>query len=83
MDTQTTDLQNFHMFVTQQLADGHRELLPEDAVELWRANNPTAQEMRSSFAALDESIDDLNAGRLQDFDTVNQQIRQRHGWGKE
>lgn len=79
MDTQPTDLQSFHNFVSRQLASGRGDLLPEDCVELWRATNLACGDLQASVKELEESIADLNAGRLLDFDAVNELIRKRHG----
>src|SRR5436853_451831 len=42
----THELEAFHRFLGEQLADGGSSLTPEECLELWRAQHPTAEQLR-------------------------------------
>lgn len=79
MDIISTDLQEFQLFVAARVAAGEA-VLPEECLLDWRNEHPLPGEIEKSTAALRASIDDMNSGRMRDFDEVNSEIRQQHGW---
>jgi len=78
MDT-THDLHGFSQFLANRLAAGDSSL-PEEMIALWRSEHPLPAEIAQSVDALQLSLDDVEAGRTEDFDIVNDAIRQSHGW---
>jgi hypothetical protein len=58
------ELEAFHQFISDKLADGGSLLTPEECVDLWRAQNPADEELRAGAAAIKEALDDLEAGDL-------------------
>jgi hypothetical protein len=73
------ELANFHQFIGQQLASKHTNLSPEDALDLWREQNPCPDEDAETIAAIRESLANLEAGErgvtIEEFD---REFRRRH-----
>jgi len=76
---ETSDLQSFHDFLSDRIDSGDT-LLPEECLLAWREQHPAPSELTASVKRLQGSIKDLIAGRTEDFDSVNKDIRLRHGW---
>jgi hypothetical protein len=74
------DLHRFHLFVGQKLATGEASISPEDALDQWRAENRSPEEIADEIAAVREALEDMAQGDvgvpLVDFDRA---FRQRHG----
>jgi Arc/MetJ-type ribon-helix-helix transcriptional regulator len=64
--------------VKEQMASGR--YTTED--ELLREAMTALQRRNEEIAAIQEGIDDMNEGRHQPFDEVDQEIRQQFGFGK-
>ncbi len=58
------ELQAFHQFIADQLANGGSSLTPEECVDLWRAQNPGEQELRAGVEAIEEALADMEGGDL-------------------
>jgi len=73
------DLVRFHQFLSAQLASG-TELSPEQALHIWREENPGEEDEDDEIEVLRAAIADLEAGSrgisLEEFD---KQLRARHG----
>lgn len=81
MATQHNDeLARFHDFLGRQLGSESRQLSPEEALDLWRAEHPEAGELRESVQAVKEALDDMDAGDTgESFDEFMRELRQRRG----
>jgi hypothetical protein len=70
--THATDLASFHRFISVRLEIGDPALTPEEALDLWRAENPPREEFEETTAALQEAIREMDSGDtgspLDDFD---------------
>jgi len=80
MATGTPDeLFSFHDFLSQKLTSGAARLSPEEVLDMWRAENPVADDYPGNVAALKEALADMEAGDhgmpLEQFDG---EFRQRH-----
>ena len=77
------ELADFHRFVADRLNRGERELSPEQALDLWRAEHPDPEEFGDTVQALREAIADMEAGDtgvpLEQFDM---EFRARHNFGR-
>ena len=66
------ELANFRQFIERRLAAAEAQLSPEEALDLWRTENPLPQEFAETTAALREALADLAAGDtgvpLEEFD---------------
>lgn len=62
MGTTLQELTEFHRFATEQLGNGSSDLSLEELLDLWRAANPTEQELRESVAAVQQAIRDMEQG---------------------
>ena len=71
-NTPDTDLASFHRFISIRLEVGDPALTPEEALDLWRSENPSRAEFAETTAALQEVIRELESGDtgrpLDDFD---------------
>ena len=65
------ELEAFHRFLGDQLANGDAALTPEECVDLWRTRNPAANDLHSDVLAIKEALEDMAAGDhgipLEDF----------------
>jgi hypothetical protein len=81
IDTKT-ELARFRDFLSQLVAQGDAGFSPEEALDLWREQNPCTEEYAATVAALNEALDDMAAGDtgrpLGEFD---QEFRKRHNIG--
>lgn len=57
-----SELESFHRFVSEKLVTGAAELSPEEALDLWRAENPASTELAESIAAVRVALADMKAG---------------------
>jgi hypothetical protein len=71
-----TEAEVFQRFLAEQVAATGRTRSPEELVRLWRERQ---REQTETIEALDESIADMEAGRVHPFDDVNNEIRRKHG----
>ena len=75
----SNELEEFHRFVAEKLAQGERNLTPESAVDQWRDLHPCSEGLAEDVAAVREAIADMAAGDtgipLEEFD---RQFRERH-----
>ncbi len=71
-------LDSFHRFATDKVSNGGAELSVADLYNLWRLENPTAEEQKDNEAALAEGLDDIRAGRTQPVDEVMRELKQKH-----
>jgi predicted transcriptional regulator len=72
-----TDAEIFQQFLAVQVATTGRTMSPEQLVRLWRERQ---QEQTETLKSLEQGIADIEAGRVQPFDQVNDEIRRKHGW---
>ena len=73
------ELPSFHDFLSQKLTSDAAQLSPEEALDLWREEHPTADNYSDNVAAVKEALVDMEAGDhglpLEQFD---RKFRQRH-----
>jgi hypothetical protein len=63
MNTQTTDdLAAFHAFLGEKLKNGGPRPSPEEALDEWRQDHPDPEIDEEEVAAIQEAIDDMEAG---------------------
>lgn len=73
------ELSAFNQFVTTQVATG-ANLTPEEAVEQWRAMHPSDADAADLHAAIQEALDDIEAGdKGMPFDDFMREFRLRNG----
>ena len=65
------DLESFHQFVSQQLANGGPPLSPEQVLAMWRERVDTIADIRDGLAAVDE-------GRTKPLEQFAHEFRKRH-----
>jgi predicted transcriptional regulator len=72
------DLDDFHQFATGILAQGVPRSITELAAQ-WQA----ARERQQVNAAIRAGLADIDAGRVQDFDEFEQEMRTKYGIPKQ
>ncbi len=55
-------LVSFHRFIAISLEAGDSSLTPEEALDLWRAQNPLPKDLEETKVALDEALRDMESG---------------------
>ena len=71
------ELARFYEFIGQRLNNQGVTLSPEEALDLWRAQQPPAAELVATVAALREALVDMDAGDTgQPFDEFIRELRQ-------
>lgn len=75
-----SELVIFHRFVADQLRQGREHVSPEEALDLWRTQHPSAEFDDETVLAVQEALDDMQAGDegipIREFD---REFRSRHG----
>ena len=60
--SQTSELHEFHRFLTAKLSNGCARLSPEEVLDEWRQDHPDPEIDEDEVAAIQEAIDDMEAG---------------------
>ena len=74
MPDTTSDVQDFHLFLSEQIAVG-TEKSPEELLASWRARQ---REFDETVIAIREGLDDVAAGRTTSLEAFEREFRQRH-----
>jgi hypothetical protein len=73
------ELISFHKFLSARLSQFGDATTPEEALDMWRAINPTSKDFDENISAIREALDDMDAGEngvdLKQFDA---EFRARH-----
>lgn len=73
------ELESFRQFVSDRLEDRPDMLSLEDALDLWRVENPSPEEFDDTVIALQEALDDLDRGVAGvPLAQVERELRARH-----
>ena len=83
MSTQSNnELASFHQFIGQQLGANGIDLSPEQALELWREENPGIEQQEEDREAILEALAQLDSGEqgltIEEFD---HEFRRRNNLG--
>lgn len=70
-----TELESFHHFLSGKLAEGTREMSPEEALALWRAAEEDGDETVQAIRAGLEAID---AGKTKPLSEFVESFQSRH-----
>ena len=58
------DLEAFHAFVGEQIANGGTSLTPAEALNVWEILHPSDTERAATVEALKEALEDMRAGDI-------------------
>ncbi len=80
MDSDTrVELEAFHRFLEDQLANGGCYLSPEECLDLWRAQHPLDARLDEDISAVRDALADMDAGDSgEPFDQFRDQFRQNN-----
>ena len=53
------ELERFNRFVSEKIGTGQGDLSPEEALDLWRAENPAEDERKATIRAVEEALEEL------------------------
>jgi len=62
MSTAEQDIASFASFALQKLEAGQRDVTIDELFDQWRIENPSAEQYAQNVAAIQASINDINAG---------------------
>ena len=72
------ELDSFHQFASDRLGSVGSELSWPELIDLWRIENPAADQQAEIYAALDESLEDIDSGRHRPAESVLRDLRRKH-----
>lgn len=76
MSLSQSDIDNFHLFASQELPHCAPDSGLEDLLNKWQIQ----REQQEALASIRRGIADADAGRVHDIDTVDSQIRAKLGF---
>lgn len=80
MSATIEELNRFHSFAEEKLANGGAELTFEDLVEMWSFENPSPQRRHEDLLAVKASLRDLDNGdRGEPVEDVIREMREKYG----
>jgi len=75
----TSELARFHQFILEKLANGASRLSPEDALDQWRSENPSIEDLAESVEAVKKALTDMQGGDTgRPADEVIANLRRRY-----
>jgi hypothetical protein len=76
------ELVRFSQFISEKIGAGGSDISPEEALELWRSENPTNEDRSETLHALEEALQEMRAGdRGVSLDEFDRTLRERNGFG--
>ena len=79
MSVTREELDQFHDFAVSLVSGEELDVTWLQLFELWRLENPSAAEYEENVAAIRESLDAMDAGRIRPFPDFDSEFRKRHG----
>ena len=73
-----SELERFHQFIAHKLSNGESDLSPEEALDEWRALNPTPEELAANVAALQRALAQADRGEGIPLDECIEQLRRKY-----
>lgn len=73
-----SDLSEFVGFAQEQLDKDGAKLTPEEVLDLWRVEHPSADELSESVAAIQRAIEQADRGEGSTLDEFERTFRTRH-----
>ena len=58
----SSELARFQQFILEKLANDASQLSPEDALDQWRSENPSFEELAESVEAVKKALADMQGG---------------------
>ena len=73
------ELMDFHAFIGELLKNGSADLLPEEALDVWRERHPDPLDLEDDVAAIQAAIDDRENGeRGMPLEQFDREFRAQH-----
>jgi hypothetical protein len=83
MSITKAELDRFHDFAVSLVSGTESGVTWLQLFELWRMENPSDAEYRENLAAVRESLEAMEAGRMRPLADVDAEFRKRHGMTSE
>ena len=78
--TTVNELQQFHAFIAEKLANGGDYLTPEEVLDDWRELHPEPEDFEDDVAAIQAALDDLDNGEVgMPFEEFDRRMRKKLG----
>ncbi len=78
---QVSELASFHRFLSDRLTSGE-DLSPEEAIDRWRAENPSREDHLETVIAVRHALADMRAGDTGiPFEEFDAEMRRKHNLG--
>lgn len=78
MNVTTEELDRFHDFAISLVSGADSDVTWRQLFEAWRLQNPSVAEYEENVAAIRESLDAMDAGRMRPFLDFDAEFRNRH-----
>jgi hypothetical protein len=78
MNITKEEIDRFHDFAVSIVCGPEPDLTWVQLFELWRMENPSVAEYRENVAALRESLEAMDAGRMRPLSDFDAEFRKRH-----
>lgn len=79
MNVTVEELDRFHDFAISLVSGAEPDMTWRQLFEAWRLQNPSVAEYEENIAAIQESLDAMDAGRMRPFSAFDAEFRNRHG----
>jgi hypothetical protein len=79
MSVTKTELDRFHDFAVSLVSGAESDVTWLQLFELWRMENPSVAEYREDVAAIQESLEAMEAGQMRPLADFDAEFRRRHG----
>ncbi len=79
MNVTMEELDRFHDFAISLVSGAESEVTWRQLFEAWRLQNPSVAEYEEDVAAIRESLDAMDAGRMRPLSVFDVEFRRRRG----
>jgi hypothetical protein len=79
MSVTMEELDRFHDFAISLVSGAESDVTWPQLFDAWRLQNPSVADYEENVAAIRESLDAMDAGRMQPFSAFDAEFRRRHG----
>jgi len=79
MTVSMAELDRFHDFAISLVSGAESDVTWAQLFEAWRLQNPSLAEYEENVAAIRESLDAMDAGRMRPFSAFDAEFRSRRG----
>ncbi len=71
-------IDSFHRFASDRIANGGADLSFQEIVSLWKLDNPSDEERAEVIAAINEGVKDIESGNHRPADEFMDEMRRKY-----